>query len=87
MDGKGLKMADGYDYGVATAWLLFLVDGDNDNGFASGAEHGYECITATSRLDVKQHHTLSYLRELTRRQCISSGSTLVHSSFSRSKSC
>ena len=52
MDEKGLKMADGYDCGVATAWLMFLVDGDNDNGFASGAEHDYECITATSRLDV-----------------------------------
>ena len=83
MDGKGLKMADGYDYGVATAWLMLLVDGDNDNGFASGAEHDYECITATSRLDVWQHHTLSYVRELISRQCISNGSKLVHISSSR----
>ena len=45
-------MADSYDYGVVTAWLMFLVDGDKDNGFASGAEHGYECIAATSGLDV-----------------------------------
>lgn len=42
-------MADGYDYGLATAWLMFLVDGDKDNGFASGAE---QCIAATSGLDV-----------------------------------